>query len=59
MLVGENDTLTPPQVMKDMAAQIDESEFAPIPHAGHLAPLENPGIVNNIIASFLERRLKK
>jgi 3-oxoadipate enol-lactonase len=59
LMVGEKDTLTPPQVMKDMAAQIDESEFAPIPHAGHMAPVENPGVVNNIIASFLERRFKK
>ena len=59
LLVGENDALTPPQVMKEMAAKIDESEFSPIPHAAHMAPVENPGVVNNIIASFLERRLKK
>ncbi len=55
IMAGAFDALTPPYVMKDMASKIKNSEFAAIPHAGHLAPLENPECVNDLIKDFLKR----
>lgn len=55
VLCGAFDTLTPPVVMRAMSEKIKGSEFAAVPMAGHLAPLENPGCVNDLIGSFLKR----
>ena len=57
VLVGSFDKLTPTIVMRDMAEKIPESEFAIIPGAGHMAPLENPNAVNDLIKGFLKRRI--
>jgi len=54
VLCGSFDTLTPPVVMRAMAEKIKGSEFAVIPRAGHLAPLENPDCVNDLIIKFLK-----
>jgi 3-oxoadipate enol-lactonase len=53
VLCGSFDKLTPPNVMRIIAEKIDNSEFAVIPRAGHLAPLENPDCVNDMIMKFL------
>ncbi len=55
MLCGEEDNLTPPDVMMGMADMIHDSEFHTIAKAGHLSPLENPDEVNKHIAAFLKR----
>ncbi|MFA7229038.1 MAG: alpha/beta fold hydrolase, partial [Melioribacteraceae bacterium] len=52
---GSFDKLTPPAVMRAMAEKIPGSEFAVIPRAGHMTPLENPDAVNDLIAGFLKR----
>lgn len=52
---GSFDRLTPPPVMRLMADKIPNSEFASIPFAGHMAPLENPDCVNDLIKGFLDR----
>lgn len=52
---GEEDLLTPPDVMRAMANAIPGAEFVAIPHAGHLAPFERPDAVNAAIRQFLER----
>jgi 3-oxoadipate enol-lactonase len=57
LICGAFDKLTPPPVMRFMGEKIPDSEFAAIPQAGHMTPLENPGCVNDIIKGFLERRL--
>lgn len=53
---GEEDLLTPPDVMRAMADAIPGSEFVLIPNAGHLAPFEQPDAVNAAIRRFLQAR---
>ncbi|NBN66033.1 alpha/beta fold hydrolase [Microvirga tunisiensis] len=45
VLVGDGDTLTPPQVAREMHAAISGSRLAVIPGCGHLSTLEAPGAV--------------
>ncbi len=54
VLVGAEDRLTPPAVMRAMAAAIPEARFVEIPAAAHLAPLEQPLAVNRLVAEFLD-----
>jgi len=53
LICGEQDSLTPPPVMKDMFHKIDKAEFVEIPNAGHMTPIENPQVVNKAIRDFL------
>jgi pimeloyl-ACP methyl ester carboxylesterase len=55
VLSGSFDKLTPPPVMREMAEKIPGAEFAVIPGAGHMTPLENPDAVNDLIDGFLKR----
>jgi pimeloyl-ACP methyl ester carboxylesterase len=55
VLVGVEDALTPPKVMKKLASKIKKSKFYVIPKAGHMSPLENPGYVNKKIKKFIEK----
>ncbi len=57
VICGAYDKLTPPPLMRSMAEKITGSEFASIPAAGHMAPLENPSCVNDLIGGFLNRNL--
>lgn len=54
LICGQNDTLTPPSVMKEMYHKIKNSEFVEIINAGHISPIENPDDVNSAIAKFLK-----
>lgn len=54
VLVGEQDSLTPPADAKLMADAIRGARLETIPHAGHLTPLEQPERVNTAIRTFLE-----
>lgn len=56
VLCGSFDTLTPPTLMRTLSEKIPDSEFAIIPRAGHMTPLENPKGVNDLITGFLKRR---
>lgn len=53
VLCGEDDTVSPPAGMLAMAEQIPGARFVLIPHAGHLAPLEQPAIFNDAVRQFL------
>ena len=53
LIVGEQDRITPPEEMKMVANAIAGSQFLIVPAAGHLAPLENPEVVNRAIGQFL------
>ncbi|GIW25438.1 alpha/beta fold hydrolase [Meiothermus sp.] len=53
VLVGEEDTLTPPADARQMAAQIPDSRMLILPEAGHLANLENPKAFNTALRGFL------
>lgn len=52
-LVGEEDMLTTPEVMQEMQAAVRGSRLARIPHAGHVANLENPEAFNTALRAFL------
>jgi pimeloyl-ACP methyl ester carboxylesterase len=55
LLCGEDDRLTPPDVMELMAEQILGSQFEIVPGAGHMAPIENASFVNHRIKKFLSK----
>lgn len=59
VICGSFDKLTPPLVMRAMAEKIHGSEFAVVPRAGHMTPLENPANVNDLIGGFLKRKFGK
>ena len=53
VLVGEQDVISTPTEMSEIAAALPHSTFRVIPDAGHLAPLENPQTVIEAIRTFL------
>ena len=53
-VVGMEDVVTPPDEMQAMADVVAGSRLVKIPHAGHLAPLENPPAFNAAVRAFLE-----
>jgi 3-oxoadipate enol-lactonase len=53
VLVGEEDTLTPPSDARQMATQIPDSRMLILPEAGHLSNLENPKAFNTALRGFL------
>lgn len=53
VLCGEHDKITPPAEMKAMAEKISTSQYVEIPSAGHMAPLEQPAVVNRILRQFV------
>jgi pimeloyl-ACP methyl ester carboxylesterase len=55
VMVGTEDELTPPAVVRAMAQRIPGARYAEIPGAGHLAPLERPGPFNSAVAEFLAK----
>jgi pimeloyl-ACP methyl ester carboxylesterase len=54
VLVGEEDVITPPAEAKAMAESIPNARLELIPHAGHMAPYENPSVANAAILRFLK-----
>jgi len=57
IVVGTEDTLTPPALSEDMHRAIAGSELCVIPGAGHLSSLEQPGAFNSALARFLTYRV--
>jgi pimeloyl-ACP methyl ester carboxylesterase len=57
ILVGEEDTLTPPAFSESMHKAIAGSTLVTIPRAGHMANLEQPQAFNEAVADFLDRRV--
>lgn len=56
VLVGEMDTLTPPEVAIGMAARIPNATASVVSGAGHLTPIEAPDQVSEALHRFLARR---
>lgn len=54
VVVGEEDTLTPPRDAQAIAAAIPRARLVTIAGAGHLAPVEQPVVVTAAIAEFLD-----
>ena len=53
VIAGAEDLIIKPDEMKAMAAAIPNAEFATIPLAGHMAPLEQPHAANAVMRRFL------
>jgi 3-oxoadipate enol-lactonase len=53
VLVGEDDTETPPAYAASLAAGLPDARLSIIPDAGHLSNLEAPETVNQLLATFL------
>lgn len=53
VIVGADDAITPADEMRSVAAALPQCEFVEVPEAGHMAPLENPTVVNDALARFL------
>ena len=57
VVVGDEDTITPPALSEEMHRAIAGSELAVIPGAGHLSSLEQPAVFNDVLARFLTHRV--
>lgn len=55
ILVGQQDTLTPPEAARALHSRIASSELHVIPGAAHLSNMENPGSFNASLLAFLKR----
>jgi 3-oxoadipate enol-lactonase len=53
ILVGKEDEITPVAASQVIHSRIRGSSFAVIPHAGHLANMENPVVYNQYLTEFL------
>jgi pimeloyl-ACP methyl ester carboxylesterase len=51
---GEDDAISSPEVMGEMAAKITNARHVTLPRAGHLSNLENPDGFNEALGEFLE-----
>ena len=57
IVVGEEDTLTPPALSEEMHRATAGSELVVVPGAGHLSSLEQPDAFNSALAAFLTHRV--
>ena len=57
VIVGDEDTLTPPQLSEQMHESIAGSQLAVVPTAGHLSSLEQPDAFNEVLTRFLTHRV--
>lgn len=55
ILVGEQDTITPPEHSRRMQSLVQNSELHIIPQAGHMSNMENPTTFNTHLLSFLQK----
>jgi pimeloyl-ACP methyl ester carboxylesterase len=53
LVVGSEDTITPPQCMERAERVLQHSRLFIMPHCGHMAPLEDPGTFNAAVREFL------
>jgi 3-oxoadipate enol-lactonase len=57
IIVGDQDTVTPPAVAEDMRRSIAGSTLVVLPEAGHLSSLEQPAAFDAALAQFLDHRV--
>jgi pimeloyl-ACP methyl ester carboxylesterase len=57
VVVGEEDSLTPPALAEALAEAIPGARVSVVPNAGHLVPMEQPETTTEILGEFL-RNLK-
>ena len=57
IIVGEQDALTPPAIMKEMYHKIINSDFVEVSQAGHMTPIEQPEVVTKAMLDFLRKNI--
>jgi pimeloyl-ACP methyl ester carboxylesterase len=55
VIVGDRDTLTPPDVSREMHARIPGSTLEIVPESGHVSNLEQPELFAATLNRFLDR----
>jgi 3-oxoadipate enol-lactonase len=55
VIAGEEDTVYPPELARDMARRIPGAELVMFERTGHLANLEEPDRFNQVVLDFLSR----
>jgi 3-oxoadipate enol-lactonase len=55
VICGQHDGISPPAEMKRIADQLPNARFVEIGAAGHMAPLEQPAAVNQVIREFVSQ----
>jgi pimeloyl-ACP methyl ester carboxylesterase len=55
VLVGDADLVSPPALMRMLAAHIPNCQFATVPEAGHAAHWEQPEIWNRLVLEFIRQ----
>lgn len=55
VIVGTDDTLTPPDLSRKLATDIKGAEYAEVPDAGHLSNIERPDAFNTALTAFYRR----
>ncbi len=58
ILVGEQDTIAPPEHSRRMQSLIPNSELHIIPQAGHMTNMENPTTFNTHLLNFLHKQMQ-
>jgi pimeloyl-ACP methyl ester carboxylesterase len=53
VVTGEEDTITGPELGRELAAAIPDARFLLVERAGHLSSLERPEVVNEALLDFL------
>jgi len=57
VIVGDEDTITPPAVAEQMQRAIPGAKLVVLPGVGHLSSLEDPGAFNTALARFLDHQV--
>lgn len=57
LVVGAEDTITPPECLERAARTIPRSELVVVPRCGHMTPLEDPAAFNVALAAFVRNRI--
>lgn len=52
VIVGDHDSVTPPECAREIHAAIPGSRFALIANCGHCAPLEHPDLINAMLQDW-------
>src|SRR4029079_5139373 len=54
VIAGQDDVLTKPQGMEEIAAPIPSAEYRLIPNSGHMIPVEQPEPLDALLSGFLQ-----
>jgi 3-oxoadipate enol-lactonase len=54
VVAGQEDVLTRPEGMQEIAALIPGAEYRLIPKSGHMIPVEQPGLLDALVDEFLK-----